>query len=123
MYTRVVSANAVSCAGDRGDIVALNGSEKLEGDLGLLRVGAGWVAIRQIAISPMVYKCAESGADIRLLGVPPQADGSRGRLAWREVVPLLVENTVPGWLLDGRRTVLLCSLIASCRIIWRSCRC
>jgi len=95
-------------AGERGDIVVLNGSEKLEGDLGLLRVGAGWVAIRQIAISPMVYKCAESGADIRLLGVPPRADGSRVRLAWREVVPLLVENNVSGWLLDGPRTVLWC---------------
>ncbi|CAK0808579.1 unnamed protein product [Prorocentrum cordatum] len=95
--------------GSRGDVVQLNGTERIEGDIGLLKLNAGWVAIRRISMDPSVYRCAESGADIRLLGVPPRPDGSRQRLAWREAVPMMVENPIPGWLLDGPRTMLWCA--------------
>ncbi|CAK0889503.1 unnamed protein product, partial [Prorocentrum cordatum] len=95
--------------GNRGDVVQLNGTERIEGDIGLLQLNAGWVAIRRISMDPSVYRCAESGADIRLLGVPPRPDGSRQRLAWREAVPMMVENVIPGWLLDGPRTMLWCA--------------
>ncbi|CAK0848090.1 unnamed protein product [Prorocentrum cordatum] len=92
--------------GSRGDVVQLNGTERIEGDIGLLKLNAGWVAIRRISMDPSVYRCAESGADIRLVDVPPRPDGSRQRLAWREAVPMMVENPIPGWPLDGPRTML-----------------
>ncbi|CAK0898656.1 unnamed protein product [Prorocentrum cordatum] len=75
--------------GNRGDVVQLNGTERIEGDIGLIQLSAGWVAIRRISMDPSVYRCAESGADIRLLGVPPRPDGSRQRLAWRDAVPMM----------------------------------
>ncbi|CAK0795666.1 unnamed protein product, partial [Prorocentrum cordatum] len=98
-------------AGCRGDVVNFNGSEKIEGDIALSQQGVGWVAIRRIFTDHAAHKCAESGAHIRLLGVAPRADGHHVRLALREVVPPMVENAIPGWLLDGPRAVLWCAQI------------
>ncbi|CAK0827570.1 unnamed protein product, partial [Prorocentrum cordatum] len=95
--------------GSRGDVVQLNGTERIEGDIGLLKLNAGWAAIRRISMDPSVYRCAGSRADIRLVDVPPRPDGSRQRLAWREAVPMMVENPIPGWPLDGPRTLLWCA--------------
>ncbi|CAK0864825.1 unnamed protein product, partial [Prorocentrum cordatum] len=93
-------------SGSRGDVVQLNGTDRIEGDIGLLKLNAGWAAIRRISMDPSVYRRAESGTDIRLVDVPPRPDGSRQRLDCREAVPMMVECPIPWWPLDGPRTML-----------------
>ncbi|CAK0802600.1 unnamed protein product, partial [Prorocentrum cordatum] len=95
-------------AGARGTVVQLNGSERLGGDVGVMRVAEGWICIRQVSINLALYASAESGHDCRLLGLPLQADGHRERLQFRDAVARFTESGLVGWPLEGPRTVGWC---------------
>eukprot|EP00959_Pyramimonas_sp_CCMP1952_P390811 8189881-Pyramimonas_sp.AAC.1 len=58
-----------TAAGDRGTVVALNGTERLGGDVGIMRTDKGWIGIRRVSLSLALYAGAEAGLDARLLGI------------------------------------------------------
>ncbi|CAK0880469.1 unnamed protein product [Prorocentrum cordatum] len=75
-----------TAAGDRGTVVALNGTERLGGDVGIMRTDKGWIGIRRVSLSLALYAGAEAGLDARLLGIALQSDGHRTRIQFRDAV-------------------------------------
>ncbi|CAK0824742.1 unnamed protein product, partial [Prorocentrum cordatum] len=97
-----------TAAGDRGTVVALNGTERLGGDVGIMRTDKGWIGIRRVSLSLALYAGAEAGLGARHLGISLQSDGHRPRIQFRDAVAKFEQTPLPGWPLEGPRSAARC---------------
>jgi len=98
-----------TAVGQRGSDVQLNGTEKIEGDIGLLQDPAGWVLVRNLqGLDRARYKAAESHGDVRMIKLNLATDGTRQLHTWHDGVKLLVQSSLAGWPIPGPRTTLWC---------------
>ena len=94
---------------DRGEEVALDGSEILHGDVGLKASGATYFAIRRIKETDrQIYKGSEASADARLLGLSFQGLNREERL-WRDVSKEISQEDFKDWAVSGPRTAAWCT--------------
>lgn len=92
----------------RGDVVALDGSEIVQGDLALKPDGGSWIAIRRMGDDDISkYKGKEAAADARLLGISFQGLQRDERL-WRDVSKETHAEEFADWNVPGPRTAAWC---------------
>ena len=92
----------------RGDIVSLDGSEIVQGDLALKPDGGSWIAIRRMGDDDISkYKGKEAAADARLLGISFQGLQRDERL-WRDVSKETHAEEFADWNVPGPRTAAWC---------------
>ena len=92
----------------RGDEVQLDGSETLQGDVGLKSDGTKFFAIRKMKREDMgKFKGSEASADARLMGVCFQGV-SRAERQWRDVSKEVRQETFEDWSVPGPRTSEWC---------------
>ena len=110
-WARIESAGENLC----GALVELDGSEVLQGDVGLKLVDGKWIAIRRMKQSDIADFCgAEASADARLLGIKFQGIRREER-TWRDVSDELVEETFQDWGVPGPRTAAWCVRLSNRR--------
>ena len=92
----------------RGAVVTLDGSETLQGEVGLKVSNGRAFAIRKIKKADLQeYKGREASADARLLGMSFQGL-NRSERQWRDVSKEVVEETFADWSVPGPRTAQWC---------------
>eukprot|EP00438_Fugacium_kawagutii_P010865 Skav216249 [mRNA] locus=scaffold20:133295:138540:- [translate_table: standard] len=92
----------------RGSPVALDGTELIRGDVGMIQIGGDWVLIRRMKEEEVPeYKGAEAAADARLLSIKFQGLRREER-TWRDVSNSLVEEEFKDWSVPGPRTASWC---------------
>lgn len=93
---------------ERGDEVTLDGSETLQGTIGLKPDGGSWYAIKFVPTADQnKYAGREAAADARLLGVSFQGL-SRVERVWRDVAKELSQEAFEDWSVPGPRTSFWC---------------
>lgn len=94
---------------ERGKEVTLDGSEILQGDVGLKKVGVSWVAIRRVPASDIdAFPGKEASADARLLALSFQ-ELRRDERLWRDVVKDIKQEEMTDWNVPGPRTSGWCT--------------
>lgn len=92
----------------RGEIVILDGSEVVHGEVGLKTVGGSSFAIRKMKRGDVdKFKGAEASADARLLGLVFQGL-DRAERQWRDVSKDTKEEVIADWAVPGPRTAEWC---------------
>lgn len=100
----------IETAGDklRGEIVTMDGSEYIQGDLAVKTIDGQAVALRRMRTSEIEdFKGKEAAADARLLGVSFQGL-SRAERQWRDVSKEIHEEKFEDWEVPGPRTSEWC---------------
>lgn len=92
----------------RGEEVALDGSEIIHGDIGLKQSQGKWVAIRRVdAAKISEFAGKEASSDARLLALSFQETGREERL-WRDVARDSKEEAFADWSIPEPRTTSWC---------------
>ena len=88
----------------RGETVGLDGSEIIQGNIGLKNFNGTWAAIRRLQADEVEkYPGKEASADARLLGLEFQGL-SRDERIWRDVAKDSKQEDLPDWTVPGPRT-------------------
>ena len=92
----------------RGEIIELDGSEVLQGDVGLKAEGRGHIAIRRMLRTEVEkYKSKEASSDARHLGLSFQGV-QREERQWRDVSNEIREERLEDWAVPGPLTSAWC---------------
>lgn len=92
----------------RGDTIMLDGSEMIQGEVGLKTFEGKWAAIRKLRKEDLEkYPGREASADARLLGLEFQGL-SREQRIWRDVAKDCQQEALQDWNVPGPRTSQWC---------------